>query len=303
MSSHAARTGIQARAALMTAIYRKAVRLGNDVHVSEVMALMSSDCTRVMEGAQSVHYLWSGPLESLVIVALLIYLTGLAGLVSLGLVALLLPFQLLVAKLMSSNRDASSKATETRVQVMHEILLAIKLVKFYAWESSFATEVTNWRKKELKYLQHASIFKSINLMLVFLIPPLLALGIFAVYVTALGRALDAAVAFTTLSLFNTLRFPLIMLPRAIRATVEARSSILRIQEFLLHKELEIKPREEACDLVLKDADIAYGSSEDSPIVLKNVNFSLKKGELLGYFSLHSPNPSTTLFSTTIDIPS
>lgn len=141
MSSHAARVGIQARAALMSAIFAKAVRRGSEQHVSEVMALVSSDCQRIMDGSLNIHYLWSGPLESLTIVGLLINLTGTAGLVSLLLVVLLVPFQLWLARLMATNRSASSDATETRVQVMHEILLAIKLVKFYAWENSFSRQV------------------------------------------------------------------------------------------------------------------------------------------------------------------
>jgi len=282
MSAHATVVGVRARAALMTAVYAKAVHLGSEQRVSEVIALVAGDCSRVMEGAQSIHYLWSGPIESLAIVGLLIGLTGLSGLVSLGLVALLIPVQLLVARAMSTNRVKSGAATETRVQVMHEILLAIKLVKFYAWEASFAAKVADVRRQELRFMQHASVLKSVNLMLVFLIPPLLALGIFAVFVMAAGGTLTAAIAFTTLSLFNTLRFPLIMLPRAIRSFVEARSAIQRLQAFLLQKELSEQVRGPPSDLVITQADIAYGSADDSPVVLHDIDFSVKQGELLGY---------------------
>lgn len=118
-------------------------------------------------------------------------------------------------------------------------------------------------------------------MLVFIVPPLLAFGIFAVYVEALGQPLIASIAFTTLSLFNTLRYPLIMLPRAIRSVVEARDSLNRIQTFLLSKELEMKEKGPKCDIVVENADIAYGSAEDSPVVLRDINFTLKQGQLLG----------------------
>lgn len=40
-------------------------------------------------------------------------------------------------------------------------------------------------------------------------------------------------AFTTLSLFNTLRLPLVILPKSLRATVEAMSAMARLQEYLL----------------------------------------------------------------------
>ena len=44
----------------------------------------------------------------------------------------------------------------------------------------------------------------------------MALLIFSTYVVVNDSKLTATVAFTTLSLFNTLRFPLVVLPKAIR---------------------------------------------------------------------------------------
>jgi hypothetical protein len=54
-------------------------------------------------------------------------------------------------------------------------------------------------------LRKNALIKSLNLVLVFALPPLLALLIFSTYVFLVGN-LTPALAFTTLSLFNTLRF-------------------------------------------------------------------------------------------------
>lgn len=59
--------------------------------------------------------------------------------------------------------------------------------------------------------------------------------------------LDAATAFTALSLFNVLRFPLNMLPQVISSLVEANVSVKRMQKYLLAEEVdpfavERKPR-------------------------------------------------------------
>jgi hypothetical protein len=40
------------------------------------MSLVTSDCTRLKEGCLNIHYIWSGPLEALAIIVLLIYLAG-----------------------------------------------------------------------------------------------------------------------------------------------------------------------------------------------------------------------------------
>lgn len=50
-------------------------------------------------------------------------------------------------------RDYKTKAaqfTDKRVQLMSEILIAIKLVKFYAWEVPFAKRVSDARVVEVR---------------------------------------------------------------------------------------------------------------------------------------------------------
>jgi hypothetical protein len=68
--------------------------------------------------------------------------------------------------------------------------------------------------------------------MVFGTPPMTACVIFASYEMMVGR-LAATLAFTTLSLFNILRFPLVVLPKAMRALSEALASINRVEEFML----------------------------------------------------------------------
>jgi hypothetical protein len=74
--------------------------------------------------------------------------------------------------------------------------------------------------------------KNINITMVFGTPPVTACVIFATYEMLAGR-LAATLAFTTLSLFNILRFPLVVLPKALRSLSEALASIARVEEFLL----------------------------------------------------------------------
>jgi hypothetical protein len=71
------------------------------------------------------------------------------------------------------------------------------------------------RKEELQLITRSAIVKTLNLCLVFVVPPLIALVIFATYAFNKGQ-LTSAMAFVVLSLFNTLRFPLVVLPKALR---------------------------------------------------------------------------------------
>jgi hypothetical protein len=102
------------------------------------------------------------------------------------LILLVLGLQLSIGKTVVNIRSKSVNITDGRVQKMHEILSAIKLVKFYSWETSFSNSVADIRNKELELLKRSSWAKTINLMIVFLVPPLAAAGIFTLYVFTVG---------------------------------------------------------------------------------------------------------------------
>ncbi len=53
-------------------------------------------------------------------------------------------------KLVRNYRRKAVQYTDQRVQLMSEILMAIKLVKFYAWELPFAKRVTESRAVEVR---------------------------------------------------------------------------------------------------------------------------------------------------------
>lgn len=71
------------------------------------------------------------------------------------------------------------------------------------------------REKELELIRKSAVVKTANLCLVFAVPPSIALVIFATYAYSVGP-LKPSMAFVVLSLFNTLRFPLVVLPKALR---------------------------------------------------------------------------------------
>jgi hypothetical protein len=72
------------------------------------------------------------------------------------------------------------------------------------------------RAQELKLAFWNAAMKVINVACVFCVPPMTAFVIFINYEFNKAR-LVSSVAFTTLSLFNILRFPLVVLPKALRA--------------------------------------------------------------------------------------
>ncbi|KAL6064447.1 Canalicular multispecific organic anion transporter 1, variant 2 [Balamuthia mandrillaris] len=275
--------GIRLRGALMTAVYNKALKLeSSNLEVGEIINLAANDCSRLFQACTSAHNLWSSIFESLLFIGVVIYLIGYkAGLVGFALMLLAVPLQFYLGFLITRVRSKAISCTDERVRLMHEILVSIKLIKFYAWEKSFLDSVGEVRKKELMHLRNGGQLKSVNLMMVFVLPPLIALTMFAVYVVALDNTMEgqARMTFTVISLLNSLRFPLVVLPKAFRVMAESLAAAGRLQSFLLRKETAgrdaygtlapITPRSP------RGSDATFSASTNAPKRSKNVGVFLK----------------------------
>lgn len=227
--------GMKVRGAVMYALYRKACKTENvSQRSSDVLNLLTNDCYRLMESCLAVHLVYAGPLEAFTIIGLLVYLIGVYGLIALGVILCMVPLQIWIGSYVAKLRSQNIRTIDARVSTMHEILLNQKLVKFYAWEESFVQKVAGLRDQEIAVLGKSAFAKAVNLCIVFLLPPGIALLLFSFYVTYASSdySLPSTIAFTTLSLFNTLRLPLVVFPKALKTFAEAAAAVKRIQEFL-----------------------------------------------------------------------
>ena len=138
------RIGIQCRGALMVLIYRKSLSLSYiKGGIGDVVNLISNDCNRIAEACVNGHYLWAAFVEYLVIAGLAFQDIGfLPALPALILICcILLPLQYFVAKKASAISYETTSLITKRVRLMSEMLTAIKLIKFYAWEDFFLQKV------------------------------------------------------------------------------------------------------------------------------------------------------------------
>ncbi|PNH10694.1 Multidrug resistance-associated protein 1 [Tetrabaena socialis] len=228
--------GIRVRAALVQCVTNKAFRL-TTVRADQSAAIVnfvSSDIQKIYDGALEFHYLWTAPFEAAAILSLLGYLTNNSMLPGLGVILLVLPLQYIFGYKIVQIKLANAKQVAKRSAILQEVLPAIKLVKYYAWEQFFENEISKVRAQEQRLNYWNSVMKVINVACVFCVPPMTAFVIFVTYEFQKAR-LVSTVAFTTLSLFNILRFPLVVLPKALRAVSEANASLQRLEEYLLEE--------------------------------------------------------------------
>uniref|UniRef100_A0A8B9BL76 ATP binding cassette subfamily C member 2 n=1 Tax=Anser brachyrhynchus TaxID=132585 RepID=A0A8B9BL76_9AVES len=235
--------GTNVRASLIAAIYKKALTMSSATRkestVGETVNLMSADAQRFMDMANFVHQLWSSPLQIILSIVFLWGELGPSVLAGIAVMVLLVPINgFLVAKA-KTIQVRNMKNKDERMKIMTEVLNGIKILKLFAWEPSFEKRINEIRARELKDLLNFTYLQSISIFVFTCAPFLVSLASFAVYVLVdENNVLDAQKAFTAISLFNVLRFPMAMLPLVLSSLVQTNVSTERLERYLGGEELD-----------------------------------------------------------------
>ncbi|RIB04579.1 P-loop containing nucleoside triphosphate hydrolase protein [Gigaspora rosea] len=179
--------------------------------------------------------------KALVLMGLLIFNIGPSALVGFVLLVILGPLQGKVMSLLARTRAKASGVTDERIKLMQEILLGIRVIKYYAWEDSFADALNKLRNREIGLINFLLAIRAAvsGVSMVF---PIFA-GILSFITFSLtGGSLDVEIVFSSLALFNLLRTPLTFLPKSIASVTDAYVAINRINDFLLADELSFLPK-------------------------------------------------------------
>uniref|UniRef100_A0A8C5JT10 ABC-type glutathione-S-conjugate transporter n=1 Tax=Junco hyemalis TaxID=40217 RepID=A0A8C5JT10_JUNHY len=230
--------GINVRASLIAAIYKK-VSTRKESTVGETVNLMSADAQRFMDMANFIHQLWSCPLQIILSIVFLWLELGPSVLAGIATLLLLLPINAFLAAKAKTIQERNMKNKDERMKIMTEVLNGIKILKLFAWEPSFEKRVNDIRVRELKDLVNFGYLQSVSLFAFTCAPSLVSLATFAVYVLVdENNILDAQKAFTAISLFNVLRFPMGTLPMVISALVQTNVSTARLERYLSGEDLD-----------------------------------------------------------------
>nr|CAD7593710.1 unnamed protein product [Timema genevievae] len=235
--------GLRIRTALISAIYRKALKMSNSARkestVGEIVNLMSVDAQRFMDLTGYLSMIWSAPLQIALALYFLWDILGPSVLAGLAVMIVLIPVNGFIANKAKTLQIRQMKNKDERVKLMNEILSGMKVLKLYAWEPSFEQQVIKIRNKEVKVLKQAAYLNAGTSFIWSCAPFLVSLVTFATYVLVdKNNVLDPKTAFVSLALFNILRMPFTIMPGMIVAVIEASVSIKRMNNFMNTEELD-----------------------------------------------------------------
>ncbi|KAJ3584312.1 hypothetical protein NHX12_014808 [Muraenolepis orangiensis] len=301
--------GMRIRVALSHMIYKKALRLSSSATAQtttgQIVNLLSTDVNKFDELPIFLHYLWAGPLNVVVVVALLWSVIGPSCLAGCVVLLFLMPLQSLSGKLFSKFSREMAVLTDSRILTMNEVVSGIRIIKMYAWEKPFAALVSTVRQEEVSKVMNGSYLRAFNMAFSFSASKLIVFITFSIYVT-LGNIITASRVFYTVALYNSLRLTAtLFFPTAIEKLFECRVSVQRIQTFLMLEDVKTqhavlnKDQEPSVDI--QDLICYWDTNQDMPS-LQNISLTVKAQQLLAVIGTVGAGKSSLLSAILGELP-
>ncbi|PXF44186.1 Canalicular multispecific organic anion transporter 1 [Gracilariopsis chorda] len=303
---HVARTMLHG--ALVHSVFQKTTRLSpfarSEYESGQIQNMMSTDCRTVSGFVTHIHELWGSVFQVFVSLILLVELLGLVPtLATFALVLCCIPLEALLLSMITALRKSLSRMTDQRVNAISEAIKGIKLIKLYAWEVPFIRRIQKSRFRELGLLRSVLFLQVWNHLLASSLSTTLTVVAFAMYVL-LGHALDAALVFPAIALFDIMWPALLFFPNIITDLGKTIASLARLEKYLLAEELQTRgahcdPEAQASlrarrlEYVFADAVLKWKGSETS-FSLSTNSFSIPDGALVAVVGSTAGGKSTLL---------
>mmetsp|Transcript_28549 Transcript_28549/g.67042 ORF Transcript_28549/g.67042 Transcript_28549/m.67042 type:complete len:1480 (+) Transcript_28549:1-4440(+) len=253
--------GVFVRTSVSTMLYRKALTVSAAgramTSTGQVVNMMSNDTMQLQRFLQFAGFTAIAPLQIVISLFLIYKQVGNATWVGVAYMVFLMPMNMKVFSMLGNMRRKVLKYSDSRVKMMNEILTGIRIIKFYAWERPFGKEVDRVRGKEMDALTKMSYVVAVGFSIILLSTPIIQpIIVFLTYVNIQDQPLTAATAFTTVALFNLMRFPFAFMPMGLLQFIQSKISLKRLERYLALPELNLYVQDEA------------PPAEDAPEILK-----------------------------------
>ncbi|KAI6165738.1 ABC protein [Pisolithus thermaeus] len=264
---HSMETGILARAALIACIYERGVKLTGKERVKLTNAALvnhvSADVSRVDACAQW-FVTWTAPIQVTVCLIILCVELGPSALAGFSVFFIIIPFQQQLMALQRRIRHRSVIWTERRTKVLLEVLGAMRVIKYFSYEIPYLHKLFGLRKKELHEVCKIQFLTSASFALGTSLPVLGTTLAFLTY-TLTSHGFNTAVIFSSLSLFQLLRQPMMYMPRSLAAIPDAASALERLSDIfhaeLIANETMVIDNSQEDAILIRDATFEWESSE------------------------------------------
>ncbi|XP_050381430.1 ABC transporter C family member 13 isoform X2 [Argentina anserina] len=300
---HLSKLRLKLRSSIMTVIYQKCLCINlaerSKFTEGEIQTFMAIDSDRIVNLSNSLHDMWSLPLQIAVALFLLYTQVKFAFVSGLAITIALIPVNKWISTLIATATVKMMKQKDERIRRTGELLTNIRTLKMYGWELLFSSWLMETRSSEVTHLTTRKYLDAWCVFFWATTPTLFSFFTFGLF-TLMGHQLDAATVFTCVALFNTLISPLNSFPWVINGLIDAVISVKRLSRFLSSSErksnLETPADSSSAHLssdqseltsedmavVFEDSSCSWSSSDEKELnlVLNHVTFGIPKGSFV-----------------------
>lgn len=222
------------RTTLILAIYSKMTRLSpvgrQQFPSSKIASLITTDTNRIFMATRWTCLVIMVVPAFFSILGLLVHNIGVSALAGCCLVFIGVVANVFMSRMITRFRRRSLPFADKRISLVRETIENMRIVKFYGWENSFVNMISKARKKEAGFLKLLGLVEGLTDAILTSAPTYAGVLAFAIR-TVLGKSLDPARTFPSLTLFQLFIPYSMMFSAGLTAHADAWASVVRLEEF------------------------------------------------------------------------
>lgn len=307
--------GMKARIMLNCVAYKKLLGLtiSSDSAAGQVVNLVSNDIQKIEDMAPFVHFILFAGVESLLMYAVIVRLTGSAWLASItiGFVTTIALLTILFAWLFARIRQKMVVVRDDLTRNISDMITGMHVIKYYAWEEPFLQRIVRIRRDVTRFLSAGGVLRGVTSAVymcandcISMIMLVLSYAQYALHSSqGTNPTTDYSALIAARGVFeNVVLVVCYFFPKAVELLSEARVSVVRLEEFMLKRDVAHTANsfdnalaKTGYAVVLRDAcfewpygdeklSIGDGASSSSSVAsafvaLENISLQLQPGEL------------------------
>jgi ATP-binding cassette subfamily C (CFTR/MRP) protein 1 len=277
--------GMRLRAALISRIYQKGLRLScsaRQKHTSgEIINYMSVDIQRITDVIWYINYIWMLPIQLSLAVYILHQNLGAGAWAGLAATLAILACNIPLTRLQKRLQSKIMTAKDNRMKATMEVLRSMKILKLQAWDTEYLQKIEALRREEHKWLWKSVRLTALTTFIIWGSPAFISSITFGTCIL-MGIPLTAGTVLSALATFRMLQDPIFTIPDLLSVFAQGKVSVDRVAQYLLEEELK-------CDTITEvprsdtnyDVEIDHGAFswefENTTPTITDVNLKVKRG--------------------------
>ncbi|GAA0139823.1 ATP-binding cassette [Lithospermum erythrorhizon] len=277
--------GLRLRAALISRIYQKGLRLSSKARQShtsgEIINYMSVDVQRISDFIWYLNTIWMLPIQISLAIYILHINLGLGSLVALAVTMAMMAGNIPLTGIQKGYQSKIMESKDERMKATSEVLRNMKTIKLQAWDDYFREKLESLRSTEYIWLRKSMTLSAVTTFIFWGAPTFISTITFGACVL-MGIPLTAGRVLSALATFQMLQDPIFNIPDLLSVIAQGKVSADRIASYLQEDELQadavnfVPSDQTEFDILIDDGAFNW-EAESAVQTLDQINLRVKKG--------------------------